>query len=293
LLYYYWNPSFVESLSNLQIGAQPINKKIKFEGKLIKLKTMIKKILFISSLFCVGFASAQSFKLMDHNDVDVSNTTHYEYGTNSELSQTKFHIQNLTSSQVSFALKVEKQYVPYSNSSLSCCFGTACFSASASVAGSQVINSGVGDDIVANGTYTDLKISPITWPWIDCSLDSAVWIVTIYDPANPSDEVTTTIVWRCGDAPTAVEEVSKSAVKLSAFPNPASADLTINYSINASYNKAEVKVYDVLGQEVVSRVLDAKQGQVDLNVSNLNAGVYFYAIKVDEQTIRTERIIVQ
>lgn len=258
---------------------------------------MIRKILFGAAVIASGFASAQTFQLTDVNNNDISGTTHYEYGTLAELAVAKFHIKNLTSSVQEFALKVTLVETPYTNSNLGVCFGTACFSAFASTSGTQIINNGDGDNIPASGIYTDMKIGPVTWMWADCAtsavVDSAVWIVTVYDSANPSDSSSASIVWKCGDAPTSVEEIDKNAVKLSAFPNPASADLTINYSIKASYNTAEVKVYDVLGQEVVSRVLDANQGQVDLNVSNLNSGVYFYAIKVDEQTIRTERIIVQ
>ena len=254
---------------------------------------MIKKILFISSLFCAGILSAQTFQLMDVNDVDISNTTHYEYGTPTELSATKFHIKNLTGSQQSFALKVEKVYVTGSNNGLACCFGVACFSANASVSGTQIINSGVGDNIAANGVYTDLKVSPVTWPWVDCAADSAEWIVTVYDPANPSDESTATIVWRCGVASVSIDEVGVNSVELNAFPNPAVSDLTIGYSIDANYNSANVDLYDVLGQKMMSRQINNLKGQVKLNVETLNAGIYFYAVKVDGQTIRTERVIVR
>ena len=259
----------------------------------IKTITMIKKILFVASIFVAGFASAQSFQLMDHNDVDISGTTHYEYGTPSDLGNTKFHIQNLTNGLKSFALKVEKIHVPYNNSGLSCCFGQACFSASATVSGTQIINNGSGDNIISNGIYTELKVSPITWPWVDCAIDSAVWTVTVYDPSNPSDESTATIIWRCGNAPTSVDEINASNVKLSAYPNPTSNNLTIQYSVDGNYDNIAVDLYDVLGQKLISQSLNNRGGKTNLDVSALNAGVYFYAIKVDGQTIRTERLIVE
>jgi hypothetical protein len=56
---------------------------------------MIRKILFIASLFTAGFASAQSLQFMDADDNDISGTTHYEYGSTSVLEATKFHIKNL------------------------------------------------------------------------------------------------------------------------------------------------------------------------------------------------------
>ncbi|MDB4533983.1 T9SS type A sorting domain-containing protein [Vicingaceae bacterium] len=254
---------------------------------------MIKKILFISSLFFAGVLSAQTFQLSDYNDVDISNTTHYEYGTPTELGLTKFHVKNLTGTQASFALKVEKVHVPYTTSGLACCFGTACFSASATVSGTQVINNGVGDNVSANGIYTDLKLSPVTWMWADCANDSATWIVTVYDPANPSDEVTATIVWKCGNAPVSVNEISKENLRLSAFPNPATNNLTVSYKINKSFNNASVELFDVLGQKLISNELSSNAGDVMLDVSNLNAGIYFYTVRVDGNAIRTERVIVK
>jgi hypothetical protein len=254
---------------------------------------MIKKILFISSLFFAGVLSAQTFQLLDHNDVDISNTTHYEYGTTTELGLTKFHVKNLTGSQADFALKVEKVHVPYTTSGLACCFGTACFSASATVSGTQIINSGVGDNVLANGIYTDLKISPVTWMWTVGGADYAEWIVTIYDPANPSDNSTATIIWQTGASTVSIDEVDESVVKLNAYPNPAKNNLTVSYSVDASFNKASIELFDVLGQKLISNELSSTKGEIKLDVSNLNAGVYFYSIRVNGQAIKTERIIVK
>jgi hypothetical protein len=253
---------------------------------------MIKKVLFILTFFCAGFISAQSFELMDHNDVIISNTTHYEYGSDSALGTTKFHIRNLTGTQQSFALKVEKIYTPYNNSNLAVCFGVACFDADAIVDGIQIINNGDGENVDGNAIYTDLKLAPITWPWISCERDSAVWKVTVYDPANVSDEVSSTIVWRCG-FPVSVNEIRKDFVSLNSFPNPASINLSINYTIDAVFNTASVDLFDMLGQKLVSTKLTGSRGQVKLNVESFNAGIYFYAIKVDGQTVKTERIVVK
>jgi hypothetical protein len=254
---------------------------------------MLRKLLFITSFFIVGFLSAQSFELLDHNDVDITGTNHYEIDAPANLAETKFHVKNLTNSQVSFGLKVELIYSPYSNCDLACCFGVACHSASSTISGTQIINSGIGDDVAANATYTDLKISPVTWMWNDCPNDSAVWVVTVYDPANPSDEASATIVWKCENTATSVLEIGKENVKLNAFPNPAANNLTVRYAIDGSFTTANVELFDVLGQKLMSNQLTSNSGNVKLDVSPLNAGVYFYSIRVDGQVVKTERVIIQ
>jgi hypothetical protein len=253
---------------------------------------MIRKLLFVASFFAVGFVSAQSFQLLDHNDIDITGTTHYEIDSARNLGETKFHIKNLTNSQQAFSLKVERIYTPYTNSGLACCFGVACYSASGTVDGVQVINDGDGDNIEANAIYNDLKVAPVVWPWENCPLDSAVWRVTVYSSFNASDSASANIIWRCDQA-TSVQLIDQDAVKLKAFPNPVASHLTINYSIDGVFNTAFVDFYDMLGQKLVSTQLSSSKGQVLLDVGSFNAGIYFYAIKVDGQTIKTERVVVK
>jgi hypothetical protein len=252
---------------------------------------MIKKILFIASFIIVGFASAQSLQIMDADDVDISGTTHYQYGNNSELEIAKFHIRNLTGADQPFAIKVSLAYA--NDVDLGVCFGLACFSADKDISGTQVLNNGVGDIIAANDIYTNLKVGPFAWQWSSCPTDSAVWTVTAFDPANPSDSSSATIIWRCGDVPTSVEEISKEDVKLSAYPNPAKNSLNVEYTIKGSFSEARIDLFDVLGQRVASKSLNSDKGVLKMDIERLNAGIYFYAIKVDEKTIRTERVIVQ
>ena len=258
---------------------------------------MIKKTLFCASILSVGFVSAQSFQLMDYNDVDIANTVHYEYGTASELGQTKFHLENLTGSAKNFGVSVERIYYNgdhvFSCNNLAVCFGTLCYSGLASVSGVQVINSGVGDVVAANTIYTELKLAPSTFCWDDCAIDSATWTVTVYDQNNPTDSVFSTIVWRCGPDPVSVEEITKENVRLNAYPNPAINVLTIGYFIDGEFDKASIDVYDVFGQKVAFKELNSGKGEVELSVENLGSGVYFYSIKVDGQSVRTERVVVR
>ena len=88
-------------------------------------------------------------------------------------------------------------------------------------------------------------------------------------------------------------ELAKNSVTIKAYPNPVSSNLTINYSIEGNVDNARVDVYDVLGQVVSTYKLSNNKGQLKVNVDALTSGVYFYAIKVNDETIRTERVIVK
>lgn len=328
---------------------------------------MIRKILFITSLFAVSVASAQTFQFNDDNDVNIGNITHYEYGTVKTLDKIKFHIENLTGTDERFTVKVEWEYVPNANSDLAVCFGLACYSASATASGVQIINGGIGDVIPANGNYTDFKLAPVTWPWVNTVADSTIWNVTIYNETNSADSVASRIIFKFrimgdtngdgvigagevagdadgngiidgselagdvtgdgvigdgellgdlngdgkidgaevwgdangngvidgGEAALAVNEIDVKSIVLSAFPNPATDYLTIKYDLKTGANDIELNVYDVLGQEIVSRSLNVSRGSIKLDLEAINSGVYFYAIKIAGETLRTERFIVR
>ena len=307
----------------------------------------------MASVLLVGIASGQStFQLNDQNDVNITNTTHYEYGTPATLTFVKFHVENLTSVAERFAVRASKEYVPYTNSGLAVCFGPACYSASAMISGVQIINGGSGDDIAAGAIYTNLKISPVAWPWVNTIADSAIWNVVIYNETSATDSVAARIIYKfrligdtngdgvigvgeiagdingngiidgsevagdvtgdgvigdgefagdnngdgvvdSGDWLTGVNELDGNEIELSAYPNPASDNLTVKYNVKGSATNVVLNVYDVLGQEIISKNLNGSKGSIKLNLEAVNSGVYFYAIKVAGKTVRTERFIVR
>lgn len=63
-------------------------------------------------------------------------------------------------------------------------------------------------------------------------------------------------------------------------PNPFNPITIINYALPSS-RKVVIKIYDILGREVVELLNEEKQAgaySVTFNASNLSSGVYFYSI---------------
>ncbi|MBK7230438.1 MAG: T9SS type A sorting domain-containing protein [Ignavibacteriales bacterium] len=70
------------------------------------------------------------------------------------------------------------------------------------------------------------------------------------------------------------------------YPNPFNPTTTIGYSI-PSNNFVTIKLYDVLGNEVITLVNEQKQaGKYEMlyNASNLASGVYYYQINAGDFT---------
>lgn len=75
------------------------------------------------------------------------------------------------------------------------------------------------------------------------------------------------------------------------YPNPASDHLTIEYSF--SENQAGIFVmYDVLGKEVMNKILSANKKRAQFNLTQLNSGLFYYCIIANNNAIARDKIII-
>ena len=67
------------------------------------------------------------------------------------------------------------------------------------------------------------------------------------------------------------------------YPNPFNPATTITYSIKEAGN-VEIKIYDVLGREVVellNKEMPAGLYKINFKAENLPSGIYYYTLKVN------------
>ncbi|MBC7861551.1 MAG: DUF3494 domain-containing protein [Bacteroidia bacterium] len=88
-----------------------------------------------------------------------------------------------------------------------------------------------------------------------------------------------------------IANLSLTNEQVSLYPNPFTTSSTISISNTLLLNKAEVRLYNVLGEEVISAGLTQKL--TVLETGNLPAGIYFYRVIGDNRTIQSGRIISQ
>jgi hypothetical protein len=85
-----------------------------------------------------------------------------------------------------------------------------------------------------------------------------------------------------------------SAVELSAYPNPTSGMLTVNFEA-AESAKYSVKVTDLLGNVLINDIISAVEGvnMQELNLSNVAKGIYLLSVETDGTQAQTLRIVVE
>jgi hypothetical protein len=247
---------------------------------------MIKKILFIITIFFAGTIYSQSIQFMDHNDIDIGGTNHYEYGSAASLADTKFHIKNISGSSLTYTCEVTEISNPKATD-MQVCYGTNCFTAAAGI--STPRNNAGSNTIGPSAIDSTFKVAPFTFIWAPG--DSSTWRINVYNVAIPSDSVSVVVTYKIN--PVSINELTSDDVTLNVYPNPASNNLTIDYNINGKNENGRIDVYDVLGQKVMTHSLTKNQDKLNIDLNNLNSGVYFYSIKVGGKMLRTERVIVK
>ena len=103
------------------------------------------------------------------------------------------------------------------------------------------------------------------------------------------DTARVTIHYMCASG---ISENEQAIVSSIVYPNPSNSAVSISYEVKEQYTAGKIAIYDMLGKEVKEVAIADKQGIAKLNVSDLNAGIYFYSIIVDSKAIATKKLIV-
>lgn len=79
----------------------------------------------------------------------------------------------------------------------------------------------------------------------------------------------------------------------SAYPNPSSRSAQIDYEYKNPNASAKITINSFIGNPVAEYTLDPTQKNIVINVSDLNPGVYFYTLFVDNKNIVTKKLVVK
>lgn len=254
---------------------------------------MFKKSLLTIILAAVmGFASAQSLRfehegtIYANNDIVVC-TELSEWG--SELLQ-HMELRNMTERPISVIIeKVEISLVEGSTNSF--CWGN-CYGPDTFVSPVAVELAG-GAVSGQNNGLDDLSFHHLIDPeWTGNPEQYVVGtsVVRYYAyPENNPDDKAIIEVWFAYNA----EDVAEISTSFGhAYPNPASSQVSFDYTVNGS-NDVVVSVYNLLGQEVKSHRLNSTGSRVVIATDDMQSGIYFCSFSVDGQVVATEKFIVK
>ncbi|MBE6335627.1 MAG: T9SS type A sorting domain-containing protein [Lentimicrobiaceae bacterium] len=77
-----------------------------------------------------------------------------------------------------------------------------------------------------------------------------------------------------------------------AYPNPAKNTLSFNYNMPYDAQSSYIAIYNMMGQEVIREFINVGGSRLDINVSDLTEGVYFYSLIVDNNKVKTNKFVI-
>ena len=115
---------------------------------------------------------------------------------------------------------------------------------------------------------------------------------TFFEEGNENDSTSFEVTYST-DPNGVLDAFSSGDAGLSvAYPNPANAETSMRYSLNPGTVNASVEMFDVLGAKVRKFNLEENEGELEVQLSALPAGLYFFNLNVDGRTIETRKLMV-
>ena len=241
----------------------------------------MKKLLL--SLIVMVFAaqlSAQSLSFKYEGEVVEPGTIDFVSDVNSSKElQFDLHIINTTDADINVVAQMSESSIGMNYLCWGSCYAPGTLEASNLVAaGGEGIFNGHCMVIDADGNLlpvgTEIKM-----------------VYTFFDERNPDEKYVFNVNFKY-ESKESIVDYNSVDVFSNAYPNPANNTVSFDYNMPFDVNSASVAIYNMMGQEVVRQDLNLGGSRVDFNVSDLNEGVYFYSLIVNNQTVKTNKFVV-
>jgi hypothetical protein len=241
----------------------------------------MKKLLFI--IVCMHlsttFLFAQNLKIYRNGNLLTNNQIIDTNCGLTELVNLPLHVKNISSATINVKLKkIENSLVAGSENAF--CYAGQCYSPATMVSlnyseiPANTIDTTFVADYNANGGSGTSNIRYV-----------------FFNTANPSDTVS--VIVRYNSA-VGINNISASDVFFSdIYPNPSSNTANINYSLPKNTTSARISIRNILGASITDLELNDLSGKKTINTNELNDGIYFYSLIVNEKVFYTRKLVVK
>jgi hypothetical protein len=235
-------------------------------------------ILLLLTSFSL-FVGAQNFQIYNLAGEDISNMTIDLYGSvdDQELLE-EMKVQNI--SAVNHQVKFKKNHISLvPNTENFICVGQSCYPNSIMVSTPFIVFAGMLQTDIASCHYRpngNVGSSTIMYTFMN---DDQV--------SYPGDSVSITVNYTITSS---IDEAD--ATSFLVYPNPATNLVKFSYQVNTTKD-SWFTIYNLLGNVVKTVRLEKTSGSLDIPVSDLEAGIYFYTVSVNGKSIETSKLVIK
>lgn len=77
------------------------------------------------------------------------------------------------------------------------------------------------------------------------------------------------------------------------YPNPAEDYISLDYSLSGEVINADIKIFNLYGSVVIEQQLEIGIGRLNMDITGLISGLYFYSVIINGKARTTQKLIVR
>lgn len=113
-----------------------------------------------------------------------------------------------------------------------------------------------------------------------------------YSLSNPDDRVSLIVNYKTSDGQE-IPEREDPVYFSKAYPNPANQAAKFDYALVEGYPDAKLVLYNLFGIKVKEIEIIETSGSLKMNTSDLNEGIYFYSLLVNNESLLTQKLVIK
>ena len=246
----------------------------------------MKRLLLLVSLFSAIaiFGYSQSLSLLTPQGVVITNASIIQAGTHDSLELiTYLQVKNISTHTINvFCKKVEVAMMDSVETTM--CWAGGCYPSfvnvspnSAPMTAGQIVTDFVGHYGTTTGHGFKSGESRVRW--------------VFYNEADHNDSVY--LIVKYTSYPLGVDEKNAHSGLLSAaYPNPANASASFNYSVPVG-SPGMIVVRNLVGAEVLTEQAAPGSGTLTVNTAGLSDGIYFCSLVLEGKINQTRKLVVR
>ncbi len=246
---------------------------------------MKRLLLLVYLLSIVAFYGySQSLYLSNAQGPIIANSTITQAGTPDSLELiTYLNVKNIGTHAVNIYCK--KIYISQIDSvEVTMCWAGSCYPPFVNVSPNS-------QPIAVGQTITDFvgHYGSVTGHGFKSGESIIRWV--FYDATDRNDTVSVTVKYT--SYPVGIQEkISLQGLLSNAFPNPAGATASFNYSV-PSGSQGAIIIRNLVGAAVQTEQVISGAGKITVSTANLSDGLYFYSLMIDGKIIQTKKLVVK
>jgi hypothetical protein len=250
----------------------------------------MKKLCSIILIMSFAYSYGQSIELFYSDTVFNPDTILVDVRASGD-----HHLGLINTSNNSINLMVKREIIsPLSDAENYFCFYECLSSATNQLSTAYPFPAGdtfslkhTGDEYLYFYTHYDPDTTP------DHSGERGIYIVKFefYDNANPVDK--SSVVFKFNSNRLGIADNQTEAISLHAYPNPATSKVFIHYNLKNQASKARILVSNLVGTTVKSIPVSSANNKLEMDVSDLASGIYFYSLEVNGKNSLTKKLVVK